>query len=63
MNSLEIRCIEEFTHKLENDLNLRIIAYQVAATYKADVKHTHLTVKSNVNVSNHQGEYYIEKSG
>jgi hypothetical protein len=59
--SLEIRCIGGFTHKLENDLNLRIIAYQVAAAYEADVEHAHLAVISK-RVKTHQGKYYSDKS-
>jgi hypothetical protein len=61
--SLEVRCIGGITHKLENDLNLRIMAYQVAAAYEADVEHAHLTVLSSRNVKIHQGKYYGDKSG
>ena len=61
--SFEISCIGGFTHKLENDLNLRIMAYQVAAAYEADVEHAHLTVISSHNVNIHQCKYYGDKSG
>jgi hypothetical protein len=46
---------------LENDLNLRIIAYQVAAAYEADVEHAYLAVISK-RVKTHQGKYYSDKS-
>jgi len=63
IRQIEIRCIGGFTHKLKNKLNLRIMAYQVAAAYEADVEHAHLTVISSRNVKLHQGKYYSDKSG
>ena len=48
---------------MENDLNLRIMAYQVAAAYEADVEYAHLTVPSSCNVKIHQVKYYDDKSG
>jgi hypothetical protein len=60
--ALRLGASEEFTHKLENGLNLRIMAYQVAAAYEADVDHAHLTVISSRNVNTHQGKYYSDKS-
>ena len=48
---------------MENDLNLRIMAYQVAAAYEADTEHAHLTVISTRKVKTHQGKYYSDKCG
>jgi hypothetical protein len=59
---LRLGASEGFTHKLENNHNLRIIAYQVAAAYEADVEHTHLTVISSRNVNTHQGKYDADES-
>jgi hypothetical protein len=58
-----IRCFGGSTHKYENDLKLRIMAYQVAAAYEADVEHAHLAVISISNVKNHQGKHYKCESG
>ena len=54
---------EEFSHKLENDLNLRIMAYQVTAAYETDVEHAHLTVISSRNIHTYYGKYLSDKSG
>ena len=62
--SIEIRyCTSEgFTHKKENGLNLRTMAYQVTAAYEAGVDQAHLTVISSRIVNTHQGKYYSDKS-
>jgi hypothetical protein len=63
IRQIEIRSIGGFTHKLENILNLRIMAYQVPAAYEADTEHAYLTVISTVIVNFHQDKYYSDKGG
>jgi hypothetical protein len=62
LGALRLGASEGFTHKLENSLNLRITAYQVAAVYEADADHAHLTVIMNRIVNTHQGKYHNDKS-